>query len=144
MSCWQCTSGWVLGTPVPLPLGLRSEFWNQMGVAESPCHFLSPDELLHSLMVQFVHLHKEDSSTYLAVMWWFAEWNPGSKAEGHSEQVLRKWRSLTRFSLGPHGITDHQRNITNYSFIFSKVFLPGTIKIKLLSGNPWLAITKVS
>lgn len=69
VSRWQCTSGWVLGKPVPLPLGLRHEFWNQMGVAESPCHYLSPAELLHFLMAQFVHLHKEDDSTYLAVMW---------------------------------------------------------------------------
>ena len=50
-------------------LRIRREFWNQMGVAGSPCQFLSPEEFLHSLMAQFVHLHKEDDSTYLAAMW---------------------------------------------------------------------------
>ena len=47
------------------------ELGNHMGVSGSPryAHCLSPDELFHFSMVQFIHLHKGGHSTCLAVVW---------------------------------------------------------------------------
>ena len=127
MSRWQHTSGWVLGKPVPLPLGLGREFWNQMGVAGSPCQSLSPEQLLHSLMAQFVHLRKEDDSTYLAAMWGLQNEIPAVKLRATQNRCSG---SLTRFSLGPHSITDHQRNITEIiPSYFQKSFYQSPLKL---------------